>query len=113
MDDDDEDEELLLSSEERRRRSSSNQNEVKSLTLTQMLRTTQAWLLLWTCTILAGGGTVMTNNVGQMVESLGLSPTTAPASLALFSAAQAAARVLTGSISEWALSAKGKCCCGV
>ena len=77
---------------------------VDDLTLTQMLRTTSSWLLLWTCTILAGGGTVITNNLGQMVEALRLDPTTSSASLALFSAAQAASRVLTGAISESALS---------
>eukprot|EP00957_Ditylum_brightwellii_P205776 15345367-Ditylum_brightwellii.AAC.1 len=99
----DDDEEYLSSSEEGFHHcSSSNQNEVKSLPLTQMLHTDQAWLLLWTYTILAAGGTVITNNVGHMVELLGLSSTTAPESLALFSAAQAAAHVFTASISEWA-----------
>jgi len=77
---------------------------VEDLTLTQMLRTTSSWLLLWTCTILAGGGTVITNNVGQMVEALRLDPSTSSASLALFSAAQAASRVLTGAVSESALN---------
>jgi MFS family permease len=74
-----------------------------NLTLRQMLSTLPAWLMLWTCTILAGGGTMMTNNLGQMAESLGLDPSTAPAALALFSAAQATGRVVTGSMSESAL----------
>ena len=50
-----------------------------------------------------GGGTVMTNNIGQMTEALGFDPVITPASLALFSAAQAASRVITGSISESAM----------
>jgi hypothetical protein len=32
------------------------------LNLVQMLRTVPAWLLLWTCTILVGSGTMMTNS---------------------------------------------------
>ena len=45
----------------------------------------------------------MTNNAGQMVESLGFAPAVTPAALALFSVAQAAGRVLTGAVSEAAL----------
>ena len=45
----------------------------------------------------------MTNNIGQMTEALGFDSDITPASLALFSAAQAASRVMTGSISESAL----------
>ena len=98
-------EELLNTNRRERHQSSqtSNKPPVEDLTLTQMLRTGSSWLLLWTCTILAGGGTVITNNVGQMVEALRLDPSTSSASLALFSAAQAASRVLTGSLSEAAL----------
>jgi MFS family permease len=81
-------------------------------TLTQMLQTLPAWLFLWTCTILVGSGTVMTNNMGQMVESLGLPSRATSASLALFSVAQAAARVVTGSVSESALSWKSDTVCG-
>jgi hypothetical protein len=39
--------------------------------LYQMIRTPEAWLMIWTTTILVGAGTVETNNLGQMVESLG------------------------------------------
>jgi len=107
-DDDDHGEEQLLGSGAERHRQSSHRQEashkaVDDLTLTEMLKTVPSWLLLWTCTILAGGGTVITNNVGQMVEALRLDPSTSSASLALFSASQAASRVLTGSISESAL----------
>jgi hypothetical protein len=63
-----------------------------------------AWLFAWTTVMLVGGGTLMTNNMGQMVEALHFSPVTTPASLALFSVAQAGARVITGAASEWALS---------
>jgi len=86
--------------------SSSAPRPLGELPLTEMLRTPAAWLLLWTCTILCGGGTVMTNNVGQMVEALRLDPDTAPAALAIFSAAQAAGRVCTGAMSESALNWK-------
>lgn len=48
---------------------------------------------------------MVTNNMGQMVESLHLPPqTTTPAALALFSVSQAVSRVLTGAVSDWALS---------
>jgi hypothetical protein len=80
------------------------QTEVVGRNLFQMLQTPTAWLFAWTSVILVGGGTIMTNNMGQMVEALHFSPTTTPASLALFSVAQAGARVITGAASEWALS---------
>ena len=71
--------------------------------LSQMLTTPSAWFLLWTCTIVVGGGTVETNNLGQMTESLRLPESVTPAALALFSVAQSFGRVLTGSVSEAAL----------
>jgi MFS family permease len=64
--------------------------------LFQMLQTSPAWLLLWTCTVLAGGGTLMTNNLGQMVQSLGFHPKVVPAALSLFSVFQSFGRVLMG-----------------
>jgi MFS family permease len=86
--------------------------------LIQMLQTPSAILLLWTTTILVGAGTVMTNGLGQMVEALGFSSDVTPASLALFSVAQATARVATGSLSEsameWNINNKRFryfCCC--
>uniref|UniRef100_A0A7R9ZER6 Nodulin-like domain-containing protein n=1 Tax=Pseudictyota dubia TaxID=2749911 RepID=A0A7R9ZER6_9STRA len=110
-------EEYLIADEETRDRhegsrhpssssSSSAPRPLGELPLSGMLKTSSAWLLLWTCTILCGGGTVMTNNLGQMAEALRLDPDTAPAALALFSAAQAAGRVCTGSMSEVALNWK-------
>mmetsp|Transcript_11577 Transcript_11577/g.24694 ORF Transcript_11577/g.24694 Transcript_11577/m.24694 type:complete len:810 (+) Transcript_11577:551-2980(+) len=75
-------------------------------TLVQMLKTSPAWLMAWTCVILVGGGTVMTNNIGQMTEALGFPSDLTPASLALFSAAQGASRVMTGIASELALKWK-------
>ncbi|CAB9506521.1 Nodulin-like [Seminavis robusta] len=79
---------------------------VPNFTLREMLQTTPAWLFLWIAIIRVGGGTMVTNNMGQMVESLHLIPmhTTTPASLALFSVAQAASRVITGAVSDSALS---------
>jgi MFS family permease len=72
--------------------------------LVQMLQTTTAGLMLWTSTILVGAGLVITNNMGQMAEALDFnSNVVTPASLALFSVAQAGARVATGSVSEAAL----------
>lgn len=81
------------------------------LTLPEMLRTPSAWLMLWTTTILVGSGTYKTNNMGQMVESLGFSDAITPATLAIFSVAQAAARTVTGVVSEAALQWKTKSCC--
>ena len=45
----------------------------------------------------------MTNNIGQMTESLSFDPAATSSSLALFSAAQGASRVCTGIASELAL----------
>jgi MFS family permease len=75
----------------------------KEFTLPEMLRTPSAWLMLWTTTILVGSGTYKTNNMGEMVESLGFSEALTPATLAIFSVAQAAARIVTGVSSEAAL----------
>lgn len=72
--------------------------------LYQMLQTYPAWLMLWTATILVGGGIVETNNLGQMVESLHFAPVVTSASLSLFSVAQSGGRVATGAMSDWALS---------
>lgn len=72
--------------------------------LIEMLSTPSAWMMLWTGTMLAGGGTVETNNLGQMVEALGYSKAVVPATLALFSVAQSGGRVITGAISESALT---------
>jgi len=84
----------------------------RNYTMLEMLRTSSAWLMVWTCVILVGGGTVMTNNIGQMTEALGFDSDLTPASLALFSAAQAASRVITGAVSEAALSWKLPWFCG-
>lgn len=79
------------------------QRPVPNLRLSEMLQTSEAWLFLWTCTIVVGSGTMMTNNMGQMVESRGFAKAAASACLALFSVAQATARVLVGELSERAL----------
>lgn len=86
----------------------------RDFTLLEMLQTRPAWLMCWTCVILVGGGTVMTTNIGQMTEALGLSPDLTSASLALFSASQGASRVMTGIASELALKWKLPwfCSCG-
>ncbi|KAL3805369.1 hypothetical protein HJC23_009076 [Cyclotella cryptica] len=76
----------------------------RDFTLIEMLRTGHAWLMAWTFLVLVGGGTLMTCNIGQMTEALGFDSDITPASLALFSAAQGASRVITGSISESALA---------
>jgi Nodulin-like len=76
-----------------------------NFTLTEMLQTWPAWLFLWVASIRVGGGTMVTNNMGQMVESLYLPMhSTIPASLALFSVSQAVSRVVTGALSDSALS---------
>jgi hypothetical protein len=79
--------------------------------LMEMLSTPSAWLMLWSGTILAGGGTVETNNLGQMVEALGFGKRVVPATLALFSVAQSGGRVITGAFSESALTSNTKSCC--
>jgi hypothetical protein len=83
----------------------------EDFTLFEMIRTPSAWLMLWTTTILVGAGTVETNNMGQMVEALGFHSKVTPASLSLFSVAQAGARVATGFISESALTWNVRGCC--
>lgn len=75
----------------------------EDMNLYQMLQTPTALLMLWTTTIIVGSGTVETNNMGEMVEALGLAKAVGPASMTLFSVAQCASRVLTGVISESAL----------
>jgi MFS family permease len=138
VDDDDEQEQLLLhnelsegsggSSNSRRRVSSpshvattagpplsareSGGVDENNFNLVQMILTPSAMLMLWTCIVLVGSGTVETNNLGQMVESLGLPDKVTPASLALFSVAQASSRVLAGAWSESALQwpIKNWCC---
>jgi hypothetical protein len=75
----------------------------EDMNLCEMLQTPTALLMLWTTTILVGSGTVETNNMGEMVEALGLAKSVGPASMTLFSVAQCASRVLTGVISESAL----------
>ena len=72
--------------------------------LWQMLQTPTAMLMLLTTTILVGGGIVETNNMGQMVEALDFRSGTTSASLAFFSVAQSAGRVVTGALSESALN---------
>ena len=42
---------------------SSNINNTPDYTLLQMLQTKTAWFLCWTCIIIVGSGTIMTNNV--------------------------------------------------
>jgi len=54
-------------------------------------------------TLLVGSGTVMTNNLGQMVSSLQFSPVVTPSALALFSVSQSFGRVMTGAVSEVAV----------
>lgn len=75
-------------------------------TLVQMLGQPSAWLMLWTCTIVVGSGTLQTNNMGEMVASRGFPEQAAAACLALFSVSQATARVVTGAVSEAALNWK-------
>jgi MFS family permease len=71
-----------------------------------MLQTPTAWLLCWTCTILVGSGTVMTNNMGQEVEALDFPKRVTSGCLAMFSVAQAMSRVAAGSLSESAATWK-------
>jgi len=74
-------------------------------TLMELVQLWPAWLLLWIGMILVGGGTMMTNNMAQMVESLSLWPleTVTSASMSIFSVAQAISRIVTGAWSDYAL----------
>ena len=89
----------------------SSYSSTDSKNLLQMLQTPSAWMMLWITTILAGGGTVETNNLGQMVESLGFSDVVTPATLALFSVAQSGGRIITGAASEASLNYETRRCC--
>jgi len=84
---------------------------VEDKNLFQMLQNPSAWMMLWTTTILAGSGTVVTNNLGQMVESLSFNQVVTPATLALFSVAQSGGRIITGAASEAALTFETQRCC--
>jgi MFS family permease len=66
--------------------------------------------MLFTATILVGGGIVETTNLGQMVESLRFPAIVTPTSLSLFSVAQSGGRVATGALSDWALTANTNRC---
>ncbi|CAB9523117.1 Nodulin-like [Seminavis robusta] len=82
-------------------------------TLPEMLQTLPAWLFLGASTMLVGAGTMLTINMGQLVQS-SLSAEddqtnpqqTAAACLAMFSVSQALARVTAGAVSEAALQWK-------
>lgn len=73
---------------------------VQDKNLLQMLSSPSAILMLWTTTILVGAGTLESNNMDKMVAALKFRQEVTPASLAIFSVAQAAARVFTGALSE-------------
>jgi len=77
-------------------------DESNEYSLCEMLHTVTAWLLCWTCTILVGSGTVLTNNMGQEVKALHFPARAATGCIAMFSVAQSMSRVLCGAISEWA-----------
>ena len=84
---------------------------VRDKNLIQMLGSPSALLMLWTTTILVGAGTLESNNMSQMVQSQGFRPEVSPTSLALFSVAQAGARVFTGALSENAGHWSSRRCC--
>jgi hypothetical protein len=105
LDDDDEEEDRYLDNEANDHAFRNDKN------LFQMLQTPEAWMMLWSGTILCGAGTVETNNLGQMVEALGFSKVVVPATLALFSVAQSGGRVITGALSEAALTYETRRCC--
>jgi len=68
--------------------------------LLEMLQTQSAYFLLWTTTILVGAGTTVVNNLAQIVESQSYASKLTPASLAIFSVAQALSRAVTGTVSD-------------
>jgi Major Facilitator Superfamily len=72
----------------------------EDLSITQMLARPSAHLFLLTCTVVVGSGTMITNNMSQMVESLGFPHRATPACLSIFSVSQALARALTGYFSD-------------
>lgn len=109
-DEEDADEEVGYDTQQRRSQHSPTGGS-SDKNLMQMLSTSSAWMMLWSGVILAGGGTVETNNLGQMVEALGFSKVVVPATLALFSVAQSGGRVITGAISEAALNYDTRRCC--
>jgi hypothetical protein len=108
---DEEDEEDDTGQGQEVRATASSYSSIEDKNLLQMLQTPSAWMMLWITTILAGGGTVETNNLGQMVESLGFSDVVTPATLALFSVAQSGGRIITGAASEASLNYETRRCC--
>lgn len=90
--------------------SDDDDNDSNEYSLCEMLSTFTAWLLCWSCTILVGSGTVLTNNIGQEVEALDLPARAASGCLSIFSVAQSASRVATGAVSEWAFTIKTNGC---
>jgi hypothetical protein len=108
---DEEDEEDGTGQGQEVRATASSYSSTEDKNLFQMLQTPSAWMMLWITTILAGGGTVETNNLGQMVESLGFSDVVTPATLALFSVAQSGGRIITGAASEASLNYETRRCC--
>lgn len=89
---------------------SDNYDSDDEYSLVQMLHTVTAWLLCYTCTILVGSGTIITNQMGQEVQARHFPARAASGCLAMFSVAQSMARVLCGALSEWAFSVKTDIC---
>ncbi|KAK3243818.1 hypothetical protein CYMTET_46543 [Cymbomonas tetramitiformis] len=75
--------------------------ESSSLTLSEMVRTVDCWLLLFSSVVIVGAGVMVTTNLGQMCESRGAG--SAATAVSLFSASQALGRLFTGLISEVAM----------
>ena len=75
----------------------------KNYNFSKILHTPTVWVLAYTFTIVTGKGTLITNNIVEMVESFNLPTETASISLAFFSAVQATSCCIMGTLLEYVL----------
>lgn len=68
----------------------------RDVNLLGMLRTPEAWILLFCFTINIGSGAMLTTNVSQMASALSLAPSTASTAVTLISCGNGLGRVVAG-----------------
>jgi len=106
--DEDEEDDALIATEETRLTSTSQDtvmienNNKTDLNLSEALQTAELWLLFYGCTVVVGSGTMLTNNMGAIVQSQQLSDDITSVAMSIFSVTQAISRVVTGLVSEMA-----------
>eukprot|EP01065_Artemidia_motanka_P007331 TRINITY_DN1362_c4_g1_i1.p1 TRINITY_DN1362_c4_g1~~TRINITY_DN1362_c4_g1_i1.p1 ORF type:complete len:585 (+),score=192.53 TRINITY_DN1362_c4_g1_i1:67-1821(+) len=68
------------------------------MTITEMVKTPDCWILYLVCSVSIGGGTMLTTNLGQITESLALASSSS--AISMFSVGQALSRMATGMLSD-------------